>query len=280
MPFDEFLKNVALLLGLHGRAFQRRGIKRRLERRMTDIGVSGFDQYLSRVKEDPEERNHLAEILTVTISRFFRDKDVFARMEASVIPSILQKGREELRAWSIGCASGEEPYSLAILWKEKFQDRWPTIRFVILATDIDGGLLKRARQGRYKGSSLREVPEDLRGNAFRLENGFFVLNQAIRQSVRFKQHDMLQEEPFPGMDVIFCRNMAFTYFSKERQMDVLKKICLSLEEGGYLCIGKTENLPLMYPTLFIPVYQKERIYRKFEWRDAANPDNLCFPEKI
>jgi chemotaxis protein methyltransferase CheR len=264
MPFDEFLKDAALLLGLHGRAFQRRGIKRRLERRMADIGVSGFDPYLSRVNEDPQERNHLAEILAVTISRFFRDKDVFARMEASVIPSILGKGREELRAWSIGCASGEEPYSLAILWKEKFQDKWPAVRFILLATDIDEGLLKRARQGRYKGSSLREVPEDLRGSAFRPENGFFVLSQDIRQSVRFERHDMLQEDLFLGMDVIFCRNLAFTYFSRERQMDVLKKIFMSLEKGGYLCIGKTENLPLMYPTLFIPVHQKERIYRKFE----------------
>jgi chemotaxis methyl-accepting protein methylase len=263
MPFDEFLKEVAPLLGLHGRAFQRRGIKRRLERRMAGIGVSGFDQYLSRVKEDPEERNRLAEILTVTISRFFRDKDVFARMETSVIPSILGKGRKELSVWSIGCASGEEPYSLAILWKERFQERWPAVRFVILATDIDEGLLSRAQQGRYKGSSVREVPEDLRGKAFRLGNGFFALNEAIRQSVQFKRHDMLEEDPFPGMDAVFCRNLAFTYFSKERQRDVLKKISLSLNEGGYLCIGKTERLPLMYPTLFVPIYQQEQIYQKF-----------------
>jgi chemotaxis methyl-accepting protein methylase len=264
MPFDEFLKEVAPLLGLHGRAFRRRGIKRRLERRMAGIGVSGFGQYLSRVKEDLDERNHLAEIFTVTISRFFRDREVFARIGASVIPSILEKGRGELRAWSIGCASGEEPYSLAILWKEKFQDQWPAVRFVILATDIDEGLLNRAQQGRYKGSSVREVPEDLRGNAFRLENGFFVLNEAIRQSVQFKRHDMQEEDPFPGMDVIFCRNLAFTYFSKERQRVVLKKISVSLKEGGYLCIGKTENLPLTYPTLFIPIYPREKIYQKFE----------------
>jgi chemotaxis methyl-accepting protein methylase len=231
---------------------------------MAGIGVSGFDQYLGRVKEDPEERNRLAETFTVTISRFFRDRDVFARMEGSVIPSILERGQKELRAWSIGCASGEEPYSLALLWKEKFQHRWPEVRFVVLATDVDEGLLKRAQQGRYKGSSVREVPEDLRGNAFSLENGFFVLTQAIRQSVEFKRHDMLREGPFPGMDVVFCRNLAFTYFSKERQKDVLKKISMSLNQGGYLCIGKTENLPLMYPTLFIPIYPKERVYQKFE----------------
>jgi chemotaxis protein methyltransferase CheR len=263
MPFDEFLKEAAPLLGLHGRAFRRRGIKRRLERRMIDIGLSGFDEYLSRVKEDLGERNHLAEIFTVTISRFFRDRDVFARMEASVIPSILEKGRKEFRAWSIGCASGEEPYSLAMLWREKLQDKWPAVRLILLATDIDEGLLERARQGRYKSSSVREVPEEIRGNAFRRENGSFVLNQTIRQGVQFKRHDILEEDPSPGMALILCRNLAFTYFSKDRQMDVLKKISMSLEKGGALCVGKAESLPLMYPTLFIPTYQKEGIYQKF-----------------
>lgn len=268
MPFDEFLKNVAPLLGLRGRAFQRRGIKRRLEQRMSDLGLSGFEDYLSRVREDGEERNHLAEILTVTISRFFRDKDVFERMETSIIPSLLEEGREELNVWSIGCASGEEPYSLSMLWRKRFQDKWPTIRFIILATDIDENLLIRARDGKYKSSSVREIPEDIRGSVFTLEDGFFVVNPAVRQSVQFKRHDVLQENPFPGMNMIFCRNLAFTYFSKERQMNVLKKISISLEEEGYLCIGKDESLPITYPTLFVPVFQNERIYQKFGPTDS------------
>ena len=264
MPFDEFLRGVAPLLGLHGRTFRRRGIKRRLERRMADIGVPGFDEYLRRVKEDLEELNHLSGIFTVTISRFFRDKDVFSRLESSIIPSILEKGHQAVKVWSIGCARGEEPYSLAMLWKEKFQDQWPVARFVILATDIDEGLLRRAEEGRYKSSSLREVPEDIREHAFKLEQGLFAVSQAVRQSVQFRRHNAIKEGPFPGMDLILCRNLAFTYFSKERQRDVLKKISLGLGKGGYLCIGRTETLPLMYPTLFIPIYQKEGIYQKFD----------------
>ena len=263
MPFDEFLKNVAPLLGLYGRTFQRRGMKRRLERRMADIGLSGFDDYWSRIQEDVEERNRLAGILTVTISRFFRDRDVFDRIETSVIPSMLERNRSELKVWSIGCASGEEPYSLAMLWRERFQERWPATRFTILATDIDENLLMRARDGRFKSSSVREVPEDIGGRGIALESGFFVVNQAIRQSVQFWRHDVLHEDPFPEMDMILCRNLAFTYFSKERQMDVLRKISRSLKKEGYLCIGKDESLPLMYPTLFIPIHQKERIYQKF-----------------
>jgi chemotaxis protein methyltransferase CheR len=263
MPFDEFLRDVAPMLGLHGRAFRRRGIKRRLERRMADLGVSEFGEYLRRVREDQEELNRLTRIFTVTISRFFRDKDVFTRMEVSILPKILEKNRQELKIWSIGCASGEEPYSLAILWKEKFRDQWPSVRFNILATDLEEDLLRRAEKGRYKRSSLQEVPEDIRQSAFRFEQGAFVVDPAVRQSVQFTGHNVMEEGPFTGMDLILCRNLAFTYFSKERQKDVVKRISAGLKDGGYLSIGKTETLPLMYPTLFVPIYPKERIYQKF-----------------
>ncbi len=263
MPFDHFLRNVAPLLGLHGRAFRRRGIKRRLEQRMAALGLSGFEEYLRRVQEDPEEHHHLAELLTVTITRFFRDRDVFARIEASVIPSMLERNRSELNVWSIGCASGEEPYSLAMLWRERFQDRWPAIRFTLLATDIDENLLVRARIGRFKASSVREVPEDILGAAFVREGGFFTVSQAIRDRVQFKRHNILEEMPFQGMDMILCRNLAFTYFSKEQRVHILRKISESLKRRGYFCIGKDESLPLLYPTLFVPIHEPEKIYQKF-----------------
>ena len=96
-----------------------------------------------------------------------------------------------------------------------------------------------------------------------MENGFYILDQSIRERVEFQRHDIIHEEPFSGMDMIFCRNLAFTYFSKEAQMAVLKKIAISLNEKGYLIIGEDESLPLVYPTLFVPVYPKEKIYQKF-----------------
>ena len=102
-----------------------------------------------------------------------------------------------------------------------------------------------------------------------MDNGFYVLDQACREQIEFRRHDIIHEEPFSGMDMVFCRNLAFTYFSKESQVNVLKKIAGSLREKGYLVIGKDESLPLTYPTLFVPVFPTENIYQKFKVNYAS-----------
>jgi len=265
MGFDEFLKETAPLFGLHWRPFQRRGVKRKIERRIVEVGFSNFEEYLLRVQKDPEEQSYLSKTLTVTISRFFRDREVFDLLENSIIPTIIEnkKEKDEFKFWSIGCASGEEPYGLLLLWKEKFEKNFPQIHLSILATDINEKLLERAKEGKYKKSSLREAPEEILRKFFKIKDGFYILDEFIRRSVEFKKHDVGREEPFSGMDIIFCRNLAFTYFSKECQMNVLKKIARSLNEGGYLVTGKDESLPLTYPTLFVPIFPIEKIYQKF-----------------
>jgi chemotaxis protein methyltransferase CheR len=265
MDFEQFIKEVAPLLDLQWRRFKRGGIKRKVERRITEIGLSNFEDYLLKIKRNPEEQSHLSKILTVTISRFYRDKEVFDLLENFIIPAILKnkKGKDEFKIWSVGCANGEEPYSLSMLWREKFEKIFPQIRLTILATDINENLLERAKEGRYKKSSFKEVLEEILRRFFKIENGFYILDRSIRESVEFKKHDIVHGEPFSGMDIIFCRNSAFTYFSKECQMGVLKKIAASLKEDGYLIIGKDESLLLTYPTLFVPIFRSERIYQKF-----------------
>ena len=238
-------------------------MRRRIEHRLVELNLASFEEYSQRIKEDPQERNHLSKILTVTISRFFRDKEVFNAMETSIFPALLKENPKALKIWSIGCASGEEPYSLSLLWKTRFEKDWARIRFCILATDIDESLLERAKEGRYKKSSLREVPQDILGEYFRAEGDAFLLDKRVGERVEFQRHDILREEPFPEMDVVFCRNLVFTYFSKEPQLAVAKKIASSLNRHGYLVIGKDEVLPLMYPTLFRPVLPETKIYEKF-----------------
>jgi chemotaxis methyl-accepting protein methylase len=264
MNFDQFLREAAPFFGLQWRPFQRRGIKRKVEQRIVQIALSGFEEYLLKIRSDPAELNHLSKTLTVTISRFFRDKEVFDTIGTSLIPTIVKKeDKIDFKIWSIGCASGEEPYTFSLLWKERFEKIWPQIHLSILATDINENLLARAREGRYKKSSLKKVPQDILGSYFKMDNDFYVLDKAIRESVEFRRHDIIHEEPFSGMDMVLCRNLAFTYFSKESQIDVLKKIATSLRGEGHLVIGKDESLPLTYPTLFVPVFSKEKIYQKF-----------------
>ena len=267
MDFEQFIKEAAPLIDLQWRRFKRGGIKRKVERRIREVGLATFEDYLSIVKKDPEEKSHLSQILTVTITRFFRDKSVFDILENSIIPVISHtKGAGDLKIWSIGCANGEEPYSVSMLWNEGFEKIFPQIHLVILATDINGNLLERAKDGRYKKSSLKEVPEGMAQRFFRMENGFHILDRSIRETVEFKRHDIIHEEPSSGMDIIFCRNLVFTYFSKECQLGILRKIAAGLKENGYLIIGKDEFPLLTHPALFVPIFPNEKIYQKFNPR--------------
>jgi chemotaxis methyl-accepting protein methylase len=269
MDFESFIKEAAPLLDLQWRRFKRGGIRRKVERRIAELGLSRFEDYLLKIKNDPEEKTCLSQILTVTITRFFRDKKVFDTLENSIIPAVVEyKGAGDFKIWSIGCANGEEPYSLSMLWKERIEKKFSQIRIALLATDINKNLLERAREGRYKKSSFKEVPEEILRRFFKIESGFYILDRSIRESVEFIKHDIIHEEPFSGMDIVFCRNLAFTYFSKECQMNVLRKIAASLKEDGYLIVGKDESLPLTYPTLFVPIFPTEKIYQKF------NPKHL------
>lgn len=272
--YHEFLREVCPILGLEARRFERKGIKRRVERRMAEKGLFGFKEYETKVKEDAEEQKHLTRLLTVTISRFFRDWVVFDRIESVILPDLLEKRKpEELRVWSIGCASGEEPYSLLLLWQERFEAQWPDVRLRLLATDVERKLLERAKEGRYKKSGMKEVREEILKKFFTKEGEFYVLDRKIREKVEFRVHDLLREEPFREMDMVFCRNLAFTYFSREGQRSALRKIFESLRPEGILVIGKEESLPLHYPTLFTPIFSSERIYRKFE-ESIPNPARI------
>ena len=275
MDFELFIKEAASLLDLQWRRFKRGGVKRKVERRITELGLSTFEDYLSKIRKDPEEKTCLSQILTVTITRFFRDREVYDALENFTIPTVVENmGAGDFKIWSIGCANGEEPYSLSMLWKERFERKFSQTHLTLLATDINENLLKRAREGRYKRSSFKEVPERILQRFFRIENGFYILDRSIRESVEFKKHDIVHEEPFSGMDIILCRNLAFTYFSKECQMSVLKKIAASLKENGYLIVGKDEFLPLTYPNLFVPIFQTEKIYQKFGPKSSKSFNHL------
>jgi chemotaxis protein methyltransferase CheR len=264
MTFEEFLREVAPRLGLQWKPFRKDGIKRRLERRIAELGLSAFEQYFEEINRHPEEEGRLGEILTVTISRFFRDGETFRILETTLIPNLLQGNHEsELTFWSVGCASGEEPYSLSLLWKKSVARDYPDARLSIIATDINRSVLERAEEGIYKESSLEEVPEEIRRRFFRPEGRLYLLDEEIRRSVDFRRHHILRDEPFSEVSMIFCRNCAFTYFSKESQIEALKRFAAGLKEEGYLVVGNEESLPLTYPTLFVPGFAGQNICQKF-----------------
>ena len=235
MDFAGFLKEVLPPLGLAPRPHLRRGVRRRLARRMEELGLRDWESYAARVTADEGERGELRALLGVTISRFFRNRGFWEHLAANVLPDL-----SPAAAWSCGCASGEEPYSLAILWRRACPGRGLSL----LATDIDPVVLVRAQDGLYPEGSLRELPEELRAEYFRPEPGGLRLSEEVRRAVKFVRHDvMLEPAPEGPFGLVLCRNAAFTYFGPEARVEAARKLAAALAPGGYLAVGRKERLP-------------------------------------
>ena len=231
----------------------RRQVCRRIAVHMRSLGLSDADTYRARLAADPQAWTAFAACLWVTISRFFRDRDVFRELEVSVLPQLAdaveRSGEETLRAWSVGCASGEENYSLAILWVYGLQARWPRLSLSILATDADEAVLRRAEAACYPASSLREVPEEWRAWAFIRDDQRYCLHPELRSLVRFCQQDLCAELPEGPFHLILCRNLAFTYFAEPLRRRIAGALTDRLVPGGFLVLGSHEQLPSGVPDL-------------------------------
>jgi chemotaxis protein methyltransferase CheR len=225
----------------------RRQVCRRIGRRIRELGLGDAAAYRGRLEVDPAERERLDALCRIPISRCFRDRSVFEALETRVLPVLAERavaaGRRTLSAWSAGCASGEEPYSLAILWSAALAARFPGLRLRITATDADPRLLERARGACYRASSVREVPPERRAAGFERRGELYCVRPELREAVDLRCQDLRTELPPGRFDLIACRNLAFTYFEPEIQRTVLARIVARLRPGGALAIGLHESLP-------------------------------------
>jgi chemotaxis protein methyltransferase CheR len=225
----------------------RRQLCRRIARRMRALDVRDAAAYRALLEAHPAEWEWLDASCRIPISRFFRDTSFFAALETEVLPALATAaragGRRTLRAWSAGCASGEEPYSLAILWEGTLAARFAELRLEIVATDADPHLLARARRGCFSASSLREVPRDAIPRAFERRDGLCCIRPELRDAVTFRRQDIRRVLPEGPFDLVLCRNLAFTYFEPALQEEVLARILARMRAGGALAIGLHESLP-------------------------------------
>lgn len=246
----ELLQWAAPRLRLRWEGFRRvRGqVCKRLGRRLKGLGLPDAAAYRARLEADPAEWEVLDSLCRVTISRFYRDHRVFDVLREDLLPAVLRdardRGEQVFRVWSAGCASGEEPYTVAVLFRFGLAPAFPGLKLELLATDADEALLERARRGCYPPGTLRELPSEWAAKVFtRTEEGEQCLAPELRAEPTFRRQDLRAELPAGPFHLVLCRNVAFTYFAPPLQREVLARLLERLVPGGLLVIGSHESLP-------------------------------------
>ncbi|MDP6705660.1 MAG: CheR family methyltransferase [Alphaproteobacteria bacterium] len=247
-------------------------VRKRLRRRLRELGLADFDAYREYLETHAEEWARLDGFCRIPISRFYRDAGVFQALEDTILPAIagraIERGDDRLRLWCAGAASGEEPYTLALLWRLQLAPRFPTLDLEIVATEVDDHLLARADRGVYGAGSLARLPEAWHRAGFQRFGDDFRLKDAFRAGVRFEKMDIRQEMPAGPFDLIACRNLVFTYFAEPLQQRLLGKLTRRLQPSGILVIGSHERLPVVDAPL-IPAAGSHPIFRKTTGKELA-----------
>ena len=254
------------------RSYRKGMLLRRVQRRMGLGHVERFADYAKLLRERPEELKLLSRDLLISVTNFFRDREMFRVLEAQVVPELLREKAADtpLRIWVPGCATGEEAYSIAMLIIEQIAATQKACPLQIFATDIDENALAFARRGVYTASELAEVGNERAGRFFvQLDDHTYQINKQVRDSVLFASQDILRDAPFAKLDLVSCRNLLI-YLEPEVQQKVVLLLHFALREHGFLALGPSETVGREID-LFEPISKKWRIYRRRAGDATAPP---------
>ncbi len=257
-------------LDLNLNQYKDKYIERRLNARINMTHVGNLVGYLALLKKDQEELNTLKDFLTINVTEFFRNMETFDALNRDIIPAII-KSKESgssntIRVWSAGCSSGQEPYTLAILFLEAFEKLRKNHRLLIIATDIDKKSLENAKSGRYESNIIEGIPKHLLIKYFDKMGDEYQVKPFVQDCINFKYLDLASDDGsdvagIAAYDLIVCRNVII-YFKKELKKSLFMRFYTKLRKNGYLVIGKGESLSGDAKTLMEDVNLSERIYQK------------------
>jgi chemotaxis methyl-accepting protein methylase len=263
--FDALSRQITRTSGFALEAYKDKCIRRRIAVRMRACGVHTYDDYRALLDRSPNEYEHLRDALTINVTRFYRNAETWNLLRRDVLPAILDSRRVEVKAWSAGCASGEEPYTLALLAADHLDragrgDRLAGLR--IDATDIDRASLERARAACYRSEGLTEMPDDLARTYFETAGTERRVVDRVRRRVHVSLLDLSREPPLrTDYDLILCRNVVI-YFDRHTQERLFQTFADALVPGGYLVLGKVETLFGPARDRLSLVDPRERVYRR------------------
>lgn len=236
-------------------------IRERLHKLELTGGYADYKQYL---EANPNEWKHLDRLCDVTISKFFRDRKVWNFLRDQLLPRMMhQNGNPPLTCWSVGCCNGEEPYSLAMISEQLAENGdWANGANVeILATDRNPEVLQRAQKGTYPAGSLKELTQDEIDTFFhKIDGEDYEVKKRLKLHVTFEQRDIQHSIPSQVFDLILCRNLVFTYFTRERQLQFMEELKSHLIKNGLLILGSNEKLPTLNG--FVIESKTHRIHRR------------------
>lgn len=241
-------------------------VLRRIQRRLVATQTHTLEAYLAHLEGNPAEIERLSREILISVTAFFRDRDAFATLERAVREILARRPPgSELRVWVAGCATGEEAYSIALLFAETLGERLPQYKLQIFATDIDEEALNIARRGLYPAAAMIELSAEQLTRYFIAGNEHYEVGKTLRDLVIFARQDLVQDPPFLRLDLISCRNVLI-YFENTLQARVLASLHYALGNDGYLFLGRSESVS-QQDELFLPVDRKDRLFRK---RAVAN----------
>lgn len=234
--YDGFILRIKQLIGLDLSLYKEAQMKRRITSLRDKRGFNDFVTYYQALAQDNVLLHEFIDRLTINVSEFYRNPKRWEVLEEKTLPHLI-KDKKHLTIWSAACSTGEEPYSLAMMMKEKF----PGVQVEILATDVDEGALDKAKQGIYKEQSLKDLPKAYKSKYFIEKSGLCYLDNSIKKMIKFKSHNLLADRYPQHLDLIICRNVLI-YFTDEAKHNIYKNFSDSLTQNGILFVGSTEQI--------------------------------------
>lgn len=243
-------------------AYKPNTIQRRIARRMNIHQLNNPDRYVQFLQENPVEIDKLSKELLINVTNFFRDADAFNALSEIAFPKLFadKPDNYEFRVWVTGCSSGEEAYTIAILFKEAIDKNEKPFRFQIFATDLDESSITRARDGLFPAGIAADVSAVRLERFFKLDNNQYRINKEIRERVIFANQNLIQDPPFTHIDLLSCRNVLI-YINQELQKEILANFHYALNPDGILILGSSESIG-NFEDRFIPIDKKWKIYQR------------------
>ena len=236
VDYEQFIRQIKSKTGIDLSLYKEAQMKRRLTSLYEKKGYSSFREYFQMINQNQELFNEFLDRMTINVSEFYRNAKRWEILEQKILPQII-KHTSKPKIWSAACSTGEEPYTLAMIFSKYI----PLSNVNILATDIDENALSRAKLGIYPERSFHEIPNEMKRKYFSQEGSYYKVSDEIKRTVDFKKHNLLADSFGGPFDLIVCRNVLI-YFTEEAKDILYNKFSKALNSKGFFFVGSTEQI--------------------------------------